>query len=188
MAQQGQKLSENLFLSRVNDTVYIATHYFPWESNSMIFFSDGELVLIDTPYTNDATKEVCEWASKEFEIKKITAINTGFHVDNLGGNQYLTEQGIDIFGADAIAKLLRERSNETQKLMLTWLEAPSMKKYYDEHAKMEFKAPNQTFKLEEGLTIKRGRLHYEIYFRGESMRPIMLRFTFPSWIFYLEVA
>ena len=55
--------------------------------------------------------------------------------------------------------------------MLTWLKAPSMKKYYDEHAKMEFKAPNQTFKLEEGLTIKRGRLHYEIYFPGESHSP-----------------
>ena len=84
LAQKEVILSPELKISRLNDEVWVVTHNFPWESNSLIVkASDKEVVLIDTPYTNEATELVLEFISKEINPKEITAVLTGFHVDNL---------------------------------------------------------------------------------------------------------
>jgi len=98
-AQYETKLREDLFVSKLSDTVYVVTHYFPWESNSLVVKASAqEVVLIDTPYDTSATALMVDWVLSQFGPVRITAINTGFHVDNLGGNQYLRENGIDITG------------------------------------------------------------------------------------------
>lgn len=108
--QYETKLREDLFVSKLSDTVYVVTHYFPWESNSLVVKASAqEVVLIDTPYDTSATALMLDWVLSQFGPVRITAINTGFHVDNLGGNQYLRENGIDIYGADRTCELIDER-------------------------------------------------------------------------------
>ncbi len=49
-AQFEIKLNEELFISKLSEKTYIVTHYFPWESNSMILEASGnKIILIDTP-------------------------------------------------------------------------------------------------------------------------------------------
>lgn len=170
-AQFEIKLSDDLFISKISDNVYVATHYFPWESNSLIIrASEKELVLIDTPYNSLSTALMLNWINKQLSPEKITAINTGFHIDNLGGNQYLRENEIDIYGADKTCKLIDEKGKQTQEQIISWLtpEQENIKRVYET---MVFVKPNKTFKINEGIELNIGKLSFEVYFPGETHSP-----------------
>jgi hypothetical protein len=61
------------------------------------------------------------WIYENLKPERITAINTGFHIDNLGGNQYLRLKGIDIYGADKTCELIDESGAATQMELISWL-------------------------------------------------------------------
>jgi len=165
-------LNPELKITKLSDQVWLVTHSFPWESNSLIVkASDNELVLIDTPYTNEATEQMLQFILKELKPKKITAILTGFHIDNLGGNGYLLRHQIPVYGSDRTCRLIDERSAQTQKLMLTWLQKPEQEKYRKVYAEMKFEKPDHIFEIEKGLFLKKGKLSFEVYFPGESHSP-----------------
>ncbi|MBK8806993.1 MAG: MBL fold metallo-hydrolase [Bacteroidales bacterium] len=170
-AQFEIKLSEELFITKLSDKIYVVTHHFPWESNSLLVkASDKEIVLIDTPYDTTATALLIDWVYKNLNPQKITAINTGFHVDNLGGNQYLLEKGIDIYGADKTCVLIEERGEKTQQQLISWLkpEQERIKKVYET---MVFAKPNKIFKIEDGINLKIGNLSFDVFFPGETHSP-----------------
>lgn len=170
-AQYEIKLREDLFVSKLSDTVYVVTHYFPWESNSLVVKASAqEVVLIDTPYDTSATALMLDWVLSQFDPVRITAINTGFHVDNLGGNQYLRENGIDIYGADRTCELIDERGFQTQQQIISWL-TPAQKHIKEVYETMVFTKPNKVFPLEEGIFLRIGDLDFEVFFPGESHSP-----------------
>jgi len=171
-AQEEVILTSELKITKLSDWVWVVTHSFPWESNSLIVkASDKELVLIDTPYTNEATKQLIQYISREIKSKKITALLTGFHVDNLGGTGYLLQRHIPVYGSDRTCQMLDEKSNQTQKLMLAWLEKPEQEKYRKVYNEMKFEKPDHVFPVEKGLFLKKGNLSFEVYFPGESHSP-----------------
>jgi glyoxylase-like metal-dependent hydrolase (beta-lactamase superfamily II) len=170
-AQFETKLNEQLFVSELSETVFVVTHYFPWESNSLIVkASDDEVVLIDTPYNNEATAQMLQWIENKLKPQKITAINTGFHIDNLGGNGLLREKGIDIYGSDRTCNLIDEKGAKTQQQIILWLspEQEQIKKVYEN---LIFTKPNKIFNIEEGITLKIGNLSFEVFYPGESHSP-----------------
>lgn len=170
-AQFETKLSEELFVSKLSDTLYVVTHYFPWESNSLIVkASDKEVVLIDTPYDTAATALMHVWITSNLKPEIITAINTGFHVDNLGGNKYLREKRIDIYGSDKTCVLIDERGKHTQQQLISWLK-PDQERIKKVFKAMVFEKPNKIFKIEEGIFLKIGNLSFDVYFPGESHSP-----------------
>ena len=172
LAQQEVVFSPELKISKLSDRVWVATHSFPWESNSLIVkASEDELVLIDTPYTDDATEQVLSFIKKEIMPKNITAILTGFHPDNLGGTGCLLQHQIPVYGSDRTCKLIDERMPETRKLMLSWLQKPEQEKYRKVYAEMKFAKPDHVFPIEKGLFLKKGKLNFEVYFPGESHSP-----------------
>ena len=169
--QYETKLREDLFVSKLSDTVYVVTHYFPWESNSLVVKASAqEVVLIDTPYDTSATALMLDWVLSQFGPVRITAINTGFHVDNLGGNQYLRENGIDIYGADRTCELIDERGFQTQQQLISWL-TPGQEHIKEVYETMVFTKPNKVFPLEEGIFLRIGDLDFEVFFPGESHSP-----------------
>lgn len=171
-AQKEVVLNPELKISQLTDEVWVVTHSFPWESNSLIVkASDKEVVLIDTPYTNEATEVVLEFIRKEIKPKEITAILTGFHVDNLGGAGCLLQHQIPVFGSDRTCILIDERSAATQKQMLSWLQKPEQEKYRKAYSKMKFTKPDHVFSIEKGFFLKKGKLSFEVYFPGESHSP-----------------
>lgn len=165
------KLSDQLVLTKLNDTVLVATHYFPWESNSLIVkASKTDVVLIDTPYDNAATELLLNWINSNLSPKSITAIITGFHIDNLGGNGYLRKKGINIYGSDLTCKLIDQKGQQTQAQIISWLkpDQQEIKKIYES---MTFTKPNKTYKIADGLRLKRGNMSFEVYFPGASHSP-----------------
>jgi metallo-beta-lactamase class B len=78
----------------VEPDVFCVIHAYPWPSNSLVaVMEDGEVLMIDTPYTPEATRKVLAWIEGKFGKRRITAITTHFHVDRLGGNAALVERG-----------------------------------------------------------------------------------------------
>jgi glyoxylase-like metal-dependent hydrolase (beta-lactamase superfamily II) len=165
-------LDPELKIAKLSDQVWVVIHSFPWESNSLIVnASDKELVLIDTPYTNEATEKMLEFIESEIKPKRITAVLTGFHIDNLGGTGCLLQHQIPVYGSDLTCRLIDERSAATQQQILSWLQKPEQEKYRKVYAEMKFSKPDHVFPIEKGLFLKKGKLSFEVYFPGESHSP-----------------
>lgn len=162
-------IGEDLYAREIQDGAFVITHAFPWPANSMMVeMKSGDLVLVDTPYTPEATQAVLVWAESRFGEREITAINTGFHYDNLGGNGYLVESGIPIYGSELTARLLEERGEEMRAMTLEWLQAPQYQRYYEAHEALAYVAPTHLFALSDGLRLEFGDERVQVYYPGPS--------------------
>jgi len=160
------QLEENLSIKEIETNVYLVTHSFPWASNNLVIkFKEGEYLFIDTPYTDEATEQVVQWLSgKDFKKIKITAINTHFHNDRLGGNGYLKKIGAVIYGSDLTVKLLKERGLGNG--VLDMLKDSSMQKYYTYWQNVKLTPPDSLFSLKNGLTLSFANESWEVYYPG----------------------
>jgi metallo-beta-lactamase class B len=162
------RLSDELRIEKIGDNVYVVIHSFPWPANSMLVQCAGEvLVWIDTPYTDEATGQVLDWINTEFGKIRIIEINTGYHNDNLGGNGCLIQNGIEIYGSDLTARLLKEQSEKMRMQTLTLLKEPKFKKYY-------------LFEIDKGLSLVFGKDTVEVFYPGPSHTEDNIVVYFPS--------
>jgi len=162
-------IAPDLFARQIRDDVIVFTHEFPWAANSMlVVITDDAMVLVDTPYTPEATGTLVAWAREHFGQRDLVAINTGFHVDNLGGNAALIEQGIPVYGSDATVDLLAERGEKTRATLLGWLRGPANRRFYEAHAAIPYVPPDHVFSLEDGLELAFDGATVAVYFPGAS--------------------
>lgn len=154
------ELSEDLVVTEIEEGVFVVTHSFPWPGNSLLVkVSPTDVVFVDTPYDSVATQQVVEWVRGLLGFVNLIEINTGYHVDNLGGNGYLLGQNIPVYGSDLTAKLLRDKGEETRKQILDWLGSPKHKRFYEAHRDLEYRPPDHIFSLSDGLTLAIGDEH-----------------------------
>ena len=166
------KISENLIAQKIMNNVFLITHYFPWDANCLLVILPVKLaVLIDTPNENSGTKSLINWIYENYGNIKIREINTGFHCDNLGGNEYLLSQGIPIHGSDLTKKLVIEKGESHKNLLLKFTSSPKNKKYHDIYKNLSFKPPNRIYEIGEGLKLELGDEIFEIYYPGETHTP-----------------
>ena len=174
-------LSEELYLRQIRKDVFVVTHVFPWSANSLIVeMANSDLVLVGSPYTPEATNEVLAWMEKHFGKRKIIAINTGYHVDNLGGNSALIEHGITVYGSDLTAQLLKERGEQTRQVLLGMLKGTANASYYKAQAEIPYVAPTQLFPIAQGLKLSFGDEQLEVYYPGPSQAPDKVVVYFPG--------
>src|SRR5689334_21250974 len=56
--------------------IYLVTHSRPWPSNSLIVsMPDRSLLLVDTPYTPEATRALLRWVRSFWKGARIQAVN-----------------------------------------------------------------------------------------------------------------
>jgi len=165
-----KRLSGELVVKEIIKDCFLITHSYPWPGNSLIVKLDQkDFIWIDTPYTPQATAMVLDWLYKKYgEHISIKEINTGFHIDNLGGNQELKKRGIPIYGSTMTCKLLREKSKNTMQKFRNWLKAAEYKKYYDTYSNFIFIEPTIVFDLHREQTIECGKEKVEIYYPGPT--------------------
>lgn len=174
-------LSDELYIRQIREDVFVVTHAFPWPANSLIVeMANSDLVLVGTPYTPQATSEVLTWITQHFGKRNIVAINTGYHVDNLGGNKTLIEQNIPIYGSDLTVQLLEERGERTRQVMLKMLAGTVNERYYKAQSEIPYLAPTQLFPVAQGLTLSFGQEQVEVYYPGPSQAPDKVVVYFPS--------
>ncbi len=164
------KLSDELSIRRIADDAFLVTHDFPWPGNSLLVRLDVDtLVWVDTPYTPEATATVLDWVHARLGASvSIVEINTGFHIDNLGGNAALIGRGIPVYGSGRTRDLLRTKSAATMRTMASWLAAPGYKKYRDAYEKMVFREPTVLFDIEKEQRLEFGGEAVIVYFPGPT--------------------
>ncbi len=85
--------------------------------------------MVDTPYTPEATNFVLEWMERKFKQLPLLAINTGFHVDNLGGNSALKARKIPVYGTRLTSELVRTKGAASLRALTPWLKGKKNDKY-----------------------------------------------------------
>ncbi|MGB7537458.1 MAG: MBL fold metallo-hydrolase [Anaerolineales bacterium] len=174
-------LGEGLYLRQIREDAFVVTHAFPWPANSLIVeMSNSDLVLVGTPYTPEAMGEVLVWMKAHFGERNIVAIDPGYHVDNLGGNDALIKQGIPVYGSDLTAELLTERGEQTRQTLLEMLSAPGNERYYKAHAEIPYVAPDRLFPVSRGLKLSFGEEQLEVYYPGPTQAPDKVAVYFPA--------
>jgi glyoxylase-like metal-dependent hydrolase (beta-lactamase superfamily II) len=132
------QLGPDLEIREVLPQAFVVTHSYPWPANSMfVLVGNRHVVFVDTPYTPEATTTVLDWIARTFGDREILAINTGFHFDNLGGNQAFLDRHIPIMGSDRTVELIKERGEEARQLFLQWLSAPKDRLYHDRYIRFD---------------------------------------------------
>ena len=170
LSQDRFQISSYLYYSMVRDSVYMITHHFPrFGSNSLFVLLPGEQgVLIDTPHETGGTRSLLTWIQSSFGNLQLTAINTGWHQDNLGGNECLLSQQIPVYGPSLTANLIMNRGNELKEILLEQTKSLEDQSYYKSYMELELLPPDHTFPIEEGLLLQKGGETFEVYYPGES--------------------
>ena len=170
LSQDRFQISSDLYYTEVRDSVYVITHHFPkYGSNSLFVLLPGEQgVLIDTPHETTGTRFLLSWIRTKFGKLQLTAINTGWHQDNLGGNEFLLDRKIPVYGPTLTATILQDRGNELKDLLLEQTSSLEDDRYYQSFSELTLLPPNHTFAIEEGLLLEKGGETFEVYFPGES--------------------
>ncbi|AOT69571.1 subclass B1 metallo-beta-lactamase [Geosporobacter ferrireducens] len=177
------EIGDKLYAEEIQESVYVINHEFPWPSNSMVVeMETGDIVLVDTPYTPAATKQLLDWIHKRFGEREIIAINTGFHFDNLGGNQVLVQKDIPVYGSSLTELLIYEYGEASRELMLSWLNKPETKELYNVYQQIPYVPPTEIFNLDKVdlQNFRFGNEEVEIYYPGQSHSPDNLVVYFPE--------
>jgi metallo-beta-lactamase class B len=162
-------LNEDLSITEIEKDVFVINHSFPWSSNSLLVLtSKSDCVLVNTLCDNQGTKLLIDWIKNNFGEVNLVAINTGFHVDNLGGNEYLLSRDIAVYGSNLTAKLVAERGQTEKNRLLEGFKSLENKKYYDAYKGLTFVPPNHIFDINEGLHLKIGDEDVNVFYPGPS--------------------
>ena len=164
------QLTEEISITEIEENVFVVTHSFPWPGNSLLLVLDKENILwIDTPYTPEATARVLDWIEEEIgQDYSITEINTGFHIDNLGGNQELIKRNIPIYGSSLTGELLEKQSRITMSKMMNWLKGAQNAKYRAVYSDFQFFRPTRTFDINEEQRLTFGSEEVIIHYPGPT--------------------
>lgn len=170
LTQDRFQISPDLYYSEVRDSVYLITHHFPrFGSNSLFVLLPYEQgMLIDTPHETTGTMSLLAWIQSSFGQLELSAINTGWHQDNLGGNEYLLSRNIPVYGPTLTANLIKDRGKELKDMLLDQTASLEDQRYHQSYRNLNLLPPNHTFPIEEGLLLERGGETFEIYYPGES--------------------
>jgi glyoxylase-like metal-dependent hydrolase (beta-lactamase superfamily II) len=173
-------LAPDLTIKEIGNGAFVVTHSFPWPANSLLIeMANSDLVIVGSTYTPEAMSSLLDWADAHFGRRPITAINTGYHVDNLGGNAALVKRGVPIYGSKETADLLQRRGERTRKIVLNLI-GDKTSLVYQAHAGLVLIPPTRLFALPEGLHLKFGNEEVVVFWPGPSQAPDKVVVYFPE--------
>ena len=174
------ELAPGLIVRGIGRGAYVVTHSIPVPCNALLVeMPGGTLVLAGSTWTADATQQLLDWAHAKWGERPIVAINTGYHVDNLGGNHALRLAGIPIHGSELTARLLAENGDRQRALLLRMLGGEAAPDYAL-HEANAYEPPTHLFALAEGLTLRFGGEEVRVIFPGRTQAPDKVVVYFPA--------
>jgi glyoxylase-like metal-dependent hydrolase (beta-lactamase superfamily II) len=174
------EITPDLKARHIQEGVFVITHSFPWDANSLAVVMGDHLMLVDTPWTPQATEAMLTWLEAQVGSKEVVAINTHFHLDNLGGNQFLVGRDIPVYGSDLTVELLAERGRASLDQTVQWLQAEGDPRFAQTLASLELIPPREVFDIHEGLQLEFGDQSLEVYYPGPAHSPDNLVVYFPE--------
>jgi metallo-beta-lactamase class B len=106
--------------AHIVDNIYICTSFgllsdgktvFP--ANSMYIITDAGVILIDTPWSEDQTRQLIALLQKRYNKKVVLCISTHFHADRVAGLDVLKKCGAKTY-TSALTKQLAKQNGEKQ--------------------------------------------------------------------------
>lgn len=128
--QSGEEGTNYVELKRINDAVWVHTTYATFQgnkypANGMVVVTKEGIVLVDTPWTNQQTKELIELCSAVFKREFTLAIVTHVHNDNMGGISTLLDEKIKVVSTNETVE--EAKKNKFQ------LPSPELDRYTELH-------------------------------------------------------
>lgn len=172
------QMSPELTRREILPDVWVVTHEKPWAANSLVYRTrGGDVVLVGTPYTPEATATLLDLVAAEFPGAAVTAINPHFHYDAAGGNATLLERGVPVYGSEATAKLMASRGHTVNRETAAALDHdPARAEIF---RTFEFIPPDHKFPLHETQRLKVGGETVEIFHPGPAHTPDNVVVWFP---------
>ena len=81
-------------------------------ANGLIVCAGHEAVLVDTPWNDDQTARLCDWASRELDARVTAVIVTHAHGDCIGGLHEAHRRGAHSYALDKSVPIARTRGDE----------------------------------------------------------------------------
>ncbi|MBU0507233.1 MBL fold metallo-hydrolase [bacterium] len=160
--------SDELTVAKLDEDVYVVVHEREWPYNSLIvMMPDSMLVLVDTPTTPEATRDLLEWCRENLHYARAIAVNTHFHVDCLGGNAALREMNVPAYGSEMTVQLLAERQAEIRAVMAN-VESDSVELAEVDTSILAHLPPDHVFPADSGLVLTFGGDSVIFYYPGPA--------------------
>lgn len=173
-------LAGQIKLVRIGEGAYVIRDSSIFFSNSVLVeMLDGTLVMAGTPCTAEATEPVLAWARQHFGERKLVGIDTGYHLDNLGGNKALLDAGAAVYGSDLTVKLLAEKGDWIRALTLSFISDKDSERYRTVQSQ-RFYPPNHVFEAANGLSLFFGGEEVRVIYPGPMQAQDKLVVYFPS--------
>lgn len=155
--KRGSDDSNLVELSKINDNVWVHTTYqnyngYRTPSNGIVAVSSKGLVLIDTPWNDEQTKQLLKLTKYTFKKDIELALITHAHVDRIGGINTLIENKVDVRSTSLTVK---------------------------EAEKNGFKKPEP--KLDSNPKIEFGNITMEVFYPGEGHTVDNITVWFPEY-------
>ncbi|HYF81558.1 MAG TPA: subclass B1 metallo-beta-lactamase [Clostridia bacterium] len=144
LLRSGTEDSNYVELTKVKNNIWVHTTYADYNgnrtsSNGLVIDTSGGLVLIDTPWNNEQTKELIKLTKSKFNKDISLALITHAHDDRIGGISALLENRIDVRSTSLTAQLAEKNG---------------------------FKKPAPL--LDSDPSIKVGDVSFEVFYPGEG--------------------
>jgi metallo-beta-lactamase class B len=88
-------------------------------ANGLIVVVGDEVLLVDTPWTNEQTAQLCDWISQALHARVTAVIVTHAHDDRMGGLAEAHRRGAKSYALDKTAELARARGYEVPQNTFT---------------------------------------------------------------------
>lgn len=112
--QSSITVSEDVSLKLVAENVWVHTSFIaidPWGmvgENGLAVYTDGTLILIDTPWNDRQTETLVNWFKAFLEIDYIKVVVSHHHNDNMGGLGWIHEQGYESYAGHRTVSLCQQ--------------------------------------------------------------------------------
>lgn len=159
-----EELMKDLTVDSIAPDLMIVSHSFPWQSNSLVAIMENkDILLVDVPYTPEATDSLLNWIYRKYGKRNIVTINTHFHIDRLGGNAALVKHNIPIHSSELTIDAIKNRGEQSLNLLISWISDEVIKNYYKN---FRYVSPTKIFDSKIGLTLNFGKEMVYVKFLG----------------------
>lgn len=109
------EISDNIEIQQISKNVYIHKSYKISEkwgrisANGLIYVSDNEAFILDTPWNDEQTEKLIRWIEDVLEVKVVGFIPSHWHEDCMGGLAYIHKRKIKSYAHQMTIDIAQEK-------------------------------------------------------------------------------